>query len=232
MSPGLMNFNQPKQIAVLSPEEVRTMRKRKAKDRQIAGYRIAGIGVDPGRQRLLVDDHEVKLEPKVMAVLVVLIRRFPVVVQRGELIAEVWEQTVVSDETVTMAVSKLRRALNDDPRAPRIIETIPKGGYRLMMEPEPLAARELAASSSAEAPRRPAKLALLALAACLIAMAGFALRSRPPAEVAPDLLESRPLTALPGREIHPGHVSRWPPRGLCTSAQRWVARSLSARHRG
>jgi adenylate cyclase len=39
---------------------------------------------------------------------------------------------------VTNAVGKLRRALDDNPRQPRLIETIAKRGYRLKVEPRPL----------------------------------------------------------------------------------------------
>jgi tetratricopeptide (TPR) repeat protein len=44
----------------------------------------------------------------------------------------VWPGVVVGDEALTQAIIKLRRALGDDPRAPRYVETIPKRGYRLV----------------------------------------------------------------------------------------------------
>lgn len=74
----------------------------------------------------------VRLEPKVMEVLVHLARRQPNVVSREELEASVWAGVVVTYDAVTNTIIKLRRAFGDDPRQPRFIETISKRGYRLL----------------------------------------------------------------------------------------------------
>jgi DNA-binding winged helix-turn-helix (wHTH) protein/Flp pilus assembly protein TadD len=74
----------------------------------------------------------VRVEPKVMDVLVTLARAGGRVVLREELLSAVWPGVVVGDEAITQAIIKLRRALRDDSRAPRYIETIPKRGYRLV----------------------------------------------------------------------------------------------------
>lgn len=73
-----------------------------------------------------------KLERRAMEALVVLAERAGEVVKKDELIAAVWGRLAVSDHSVAMVVSQLRRALNDDARAPRYIETITKRGYRLI----------------------------------------------------------------------------------------------------
>lgn len=49
--------------------------------------------------------------------------------------------TVVSYDTVSAAVRKLRNALGDDPRHPHIIETLSKRGYRLIVPVLPLEAQ-------------------------------------------------------------------------------------------
>ena len=54
------------------------------------------------------------------------------VVSKEKLIGEVWADTFVGDDVLTRCISDLRRALEDDPKAPRVIETIPKRGYRLL----------------------------------------------------------------------------------------------------
>src|SRR5262245_20308582 len=54
------------------------------------------------------------------------------VVPKDELIDAVWDGRFIADTTLTRAVADLRRALGDDQRSPRYIETIPKRGYRLV----------------------------------------------------------------------------------------------------
>jgi dipeptidyl aminopeptidase/acylaminoacyl peptidase len=53
-------------------------------------------------------------------------------VTKERLLQTVWADTFVGDEVLARAISELRRVLGDDPKAPRFIQTIPKGGYRLI----------------------------------------------------------------------------------------------------
>ena len=59
-------------------------------------------------------------------------------VSRRDLEATVWAGRIVTDDAVTNAVAKLRRAFGDSARSPRFIETVPKQGYRLLITPVPL----------------------------------------------------------------------------------------------
>jgi adenylate cyclase len=67
-----------------------------------------------------------------MKVLAYLADRPNVVVTREELEAVVWAGSVVGYDTLTGAIQKLRKAFHDDPKNPRIIETLPKKGYCLV----------------------------------------------------------------------------------------------------
>lgn len=51
---------------------------------------------------------------------------------RDELLEHVWKGMVVSDEALTSAIIKLRKAFQDNARNPRFIETLSKRGYRLI----------------------------------------------------------------------------------------------------
>lgn len=95
-------------------------------------FSIAGWVVDPSIGRISRGDETTQLEPKVMEVLEYLARRHGQVVSREELEAAVWLGRVVGYDAVTNAIIKLRKAFNDDPRHPRIIETLSKRGYRLV----------------------------------------------------------------------------------------------------
>ncbi len=48
------------------------------------------------------------------------------------LLAQVWPMTAVTDDVLTGAISNLRKALGDDARNPRVIQTVPRVGYRLI----------------------------------------------------------------------------------------------------
>jgi adenylate cyclase len=89
------------------------------------------------RRRLLVHGRERRrVSPKAMGVLRLLAERSGEVVSKDELVSGIWQEHVVSDEAVTSVVYELRRALGDDARHPRFIETIRKSGYRLVVPPE------------------------------------------------------------------------------------------------
>lgn len=47
----------------------------------------------------------------------------------------VWQNTVVSNETITQRITLLRKALGDDPKNPKYIESVRGRGYRLIVAP-------------------------------------------------------------------------------------------------
>ena len=95
-------------------------------------FRLGDWRVDPPLRTLSGDEGDVHLEPKQMQVLLVLAERAGEVVSKESLLQTVWPDTFVGDDVLSKAVSELRRLLKDDPKAPRFIQTIPKGGYRLV----------------------------------------------------------------------------------------------------
>ena len=99
-----------------------------------------------------------------MAVLVELAAAKGAVVSKDALIDSVWNGSIISDHSVANAISDLRRALGDDTRNPRYIETIPKRGYRLLAQPQFLQ-DESSASQRAEYRRQSTHKWLWAVAA-------------------------------------------------------------------
>ena len=53
---------------------------------------------------------------------------------QGGLFAAVWSDTVVSDDALTTCIQELRKALGDDAKQPRFIETRHRRGYRFVAE--------------------------------------------------------------------------------------------------
>ena len=129
-------------------------------------FNLGEFRVDVAASELVGPNGPVRVEPKVMAVLECLARRPQEIVSREELRAEVWNGAVVVDEALQRIISLLRKALADNARAPRFIETVPKKGYRLKIRPEPIAA-----AAEFVAPRRDRRIGALTQGA---AAAGFA----------------------------------------------------------
>ncbi len=88
--------------------------------------------MEPRLNRMRGYSGTITLEPRTMRVLVELVRARPAVLSRDELMERVWEDSVVTEHSLTIAISDLRSVLGDDPRAPSFIETIRGVGYRLI----------------------------------------------------------------------------------------------------
>lgn len=97
-----------------------------------ARFQVGDWVVHPQSGRLRRGDTEIKVEPKVMEVLVCLAQHPGEVVSRKTLEDQVWAGTIVGYDAISGSLIKLRKALGDDPRSPRYIETISKKGYRLI----------------------------------------------------------------------------------------------------
>jgi DNA-binding winged helix-turn-helix (wHTH) protein/TolB-like protein/Tfp pilus assembly protein PilF len=81
----------------------------------------------------------VRLEPRVMDVLVYLAAHSERVVPKEELMEAVWGGAFVEEGALSQAIHSLRKVLGDDARQPRFIQTVPKRGYRLVA---PVTSRE------------------------------------------------------------------------------------------
>ena len=88
--------------------------------------------VEPSLNSVTGPAGTIRLEPKVMQVLVLLAAHAGQVVAKERLIQTVWPDTFVTDDVLTRAISELRRVFGDDAKEPRFIQTIPKSGYRLI----------------------------------------------------------------------------------------------------
>lgn len=96
-----------------------------------------GIEVEVEARRVRSSGRDVELTGLEFDLLVALLRRSGRVVPRSSLLAEAGRDDVtVGERTVDVHISKLRRKLGDDPRAPRLIRTIRGVGYVLAPEAE------------------------------------------------------------------------------------------------
>jgi len=101
-------------------------------------FRVGAWLVQPSLNTISQNGTSTRVEPKVMEVLVCLSHRAGKPVSKEELLETVWRDTFVSDDVLKRCVSELRRVFEDDARESRIIETIPKRGYRLVAPVQPV----------------------------------------------------------------------------------------------
>lgn len=94
--------------------------------------------IDQQRQEVSRGGSRLKLQGKVYQILLTLLEKPGEVVTREELRMRLWpaDTHVNYDANVNTAVNKLRQALGDSSDKPLYIETIPRKGYCLLVQPE------------------------------------------------------------------------------------------------
>ncbi len=94
--------------------------------------------IDQQRQEVTRNGSRLKLQGKVYQVLLTLLEKPGEVVTREELRMRLWpaDTHVNYDANVNTTVNKLRQALGDSSDQPLYIETIPRKGYCLLVQPE------------------------------------------------------------------------------------------------
>src|SRR5262245_52584574 len=112
-------------------------------------YEFGPFQLDPNRHRLFRGDEVVALSPKAIQTLILLIENRGKLLERERLMDALWPQVIVEDANLTVAVSQLRKALNQNGDNAEFIETIPRVGYRfvadiceVIREPPPLITEE------------------------------------------------------------------------------------------
>jgi TolB-like protein/DNA-binding winged helix-turn-helix (wHTH) protein/Flp pilus assembly protein TadD len=95
--------------------------------------------VDASRRLLLREGNPVPLTPKAFEILMALLRNADRVVDKDELMRQVWPGTVVEENNLTRNISSLRKALEEGPTDRRYIVTIPGRGYQFATQTPNLA---------------------------------------------------------------------------------------------
>lgn len=168
-------------------------------------YRFATFELDPRTGELRRDGALLPLQPQPAAVLSLLVRRAGDLVTRGEIQQAIWpDRTVDYEQGLNYAIRQIRSVTGDDAERPRLIETLPRRGYRF------IAPVECLGSAARARPRRRAIARLVLACVLLVAVAAslVLLRRKPPQPLPSDpvaresylvargLLETRDETAL------------------------------------
>jgi DNA-binding winged helix-turn-helix (wHTH) protein len=96
-------------------------------------FRLGEWLVQPELNRVRGSEGDVHLEPRVMDVLVYLARHAREVLPKERIIQAVWSDAFVSDEVLSRAVKEIRKAFGDDAKDAKVVATIPRRGYRLLL---------------------------------------------------------------------------------------------------
>jgi DNA-binding winged helix-turn-helix (wHTH) protein len=95
-------------------------------------YQFDRFSLDPDERRLLSGEMPVELNSRYFDALLLLLQHPGMLVSKERFLQEVWRGIPVTDEVLTQCIKTLRRQLGDSAAQPRLIETIPKHGYRFI----------------------------------------------------------------------------------------------------
>src|SRR5829696_5215354 len=96
-------------------------------------YEFEDFRLDAAQGVLFRGRSVVSLTPKAVGILQLLVRRSGEVVSKEEIFAEVWQDSFVEEANLSHHIFKLRKALCESEDR-RLIETVPKRGYRFVGE--------------------------------------------------------------------------------------------------
>jgi DNA-binding winged helix-turn-helix (wHTH) protein/TolB-like protein/Flp pilus assembly protein TadD len=97
-------------------------------------YEFGPFQLDPPERLLLCDGQPVPMPPRAFDLLVVLVERSGHLVEKYELLKAVWHGSFVEEGNLSVTISVLRKALNDDRGMHKYIETVSKRGYRFVAD--------------------------------------------------------------------------------------------------
>jgi TolB-like protein/Tfp pilus assembly protein PilF len=104
-------------------------------------YEFGRFRLDPTGRVLYRGDRAVLLPPKAADTLLFLVQNAGNVVEKQDLLRNVWQDAFVEEGSLTRTISILRKSLDDGPHGKEFISTIPKRGYRFAARVEGLSSR-------------------------------------------------------------------------------------------
>jgi TolB-like protein/DNA-binding winged helix-turn-helix (wHTH) protein/tetratricopeptide (TPR) repeat protein len=104
-----------------------------------ADYLVGEWRISPMLNRISKGPETVSVKHKSMAVLNCLANANGEVLSRNAIMDAVWPGMAVTDDVLTQSIVELRKAFTDDAKHPKVIETIPRVGFRLIAKVAPVA---------------------------------------------------------------------------------------------
>ncbi|MEO5578200.1 MAG: winged helix-turn-helix domain-containing protein [Sphingomicrobium sp.] len=97
-------------------------------------FTLGSITIHPGTRQVVGVDSQQSVEPRVMQVLVALVRAKGAIVTRDELTAWCWDGRIVGEDAINRTLSRIRQIAAGIGEQSFRVETIAKVGYRLIVD--------------------------------------------------------------------------------------------------
>ena len=97
-----------------------------------AYLRIRSLPTYSDERQLLRDNQPRQLTPKCFDLLVVPVENSGHLIGKDELLQRLWPDSIVEEANLSVNMSALRRALDEDPNEHQYVETVPRRGYRFV----------------------------------------------------------------------------------------------------
>lgn len=118
------------------------------------GFRLREKRIEPLTGTVRGEGVESHLPSKSIEVLLCLAKNPRMLVSREALLEKVWGNADASQESLSHAISEIRHALGDNTDHPVFIQTVPKRGYRLLVEPRLLTREDKQESTTGKSGRK------------------------------------------------------------------------------
>ena len=118
-------------------------------------YRFGDCEVDTRLRQIKVRGELLEAQPKAFDLLVYLLEHRDRVVDKDELLEQLWSGTVVSDSALTQIVRKARSLAGDDGDRQAVIRTVQRRGFRFVADVQGRDGDSTAGPTAAEAPVEP-----------------------------------------------------------------------------
>ncbi|MFT4924248.1 MAG: DNA-binding winged helix-turn-helix (wHTH) protein [Phenylobacterium sp.] len=194
-------------------------------DKTVEKVKLNTVEVDFLSLKLLIDGNWQNIEARQLSLLKLLLDNHGNPVSRNQIMNVLWPDTIVSDNSVSQAVTQLRKSLQDIQGTPQFIRTVPKVGYQLIADvtyPEPPAdnAQNPVQTTSPLTHKSKITIAISSAVVATLLTFGVIELAKPSIDVPRYQYESR-LTSVPG----PESFLRYSPDG------RYLAFSQTAENR-
>ncbi|CAH9062180.1 hypothetical protein PSECIP111951_02640 [Pseudoalteromonas holothuriae] len=93
---------------------------------------------DIALSRLTHAHAQVSLDPRQIALLTYFLQNPQRIINRDELQTHIWQGVIVTDNAINKLIANLRKALRDDAKEPKYVQTVPKLGYRFVCDVTPI----------------------------------------------------------------------------------------------